>query len=34
MIIHFSKEVTHIVDIIDASENINQSSELQWKAGC
>lgn len=28
MIIHFSKEVTHIVDIIDATENASQSSEL------
>ena len=28
MIIHFSKDVTHIADIIDVSKNINQHSEL------
>lgn len=37
MIIHFSDDVTHIVDIIDVSENINQYSELHvdmYLAGC
>lgn len=31
MIIHFSNDVIHIVDIIDVNENINQYSELH---GC